>query len=261
MKLLSWVLLGLVSYAAPQKGCNAGTDNNNAKPASVNGSAWTKKSDLYEADALKRSIQAQKDDLFESLSAASQQANSKSQKKRDEWEPRVAELEDMIALLDSSLYVLNQMDSAKIGDLFTFEDTTGTTGNTYRRNNNVITMKILNNVSAIHELAHAWQVHNGSIRGHGGDHMVQDSAELCRNEIDAYRRQYAFDPLSIQQNAPSYPKNAERLSDITANWVLGLHDGDDFVFWDRIKVFYQKSNPQEWRRWLDSASQKRIAFR
>jgi hypothetical protein len=261
MKLLSWLLLGLVSYAIPQKGCNAGTDDNNAKPAGVNGTAWTKKSDLYEADALKRSIQAQKDDLFESLSAASQQANSKSQKRRDEWEPKVAELEDMIALLDSSLYVLNQLDSVKAGDLFTFEDTTGTTGNTYRRSNNVITMKILNNVSAVHELAHAWQVHNGSIRGQGGNGMRQDSAELIRNEIDAYRRQYAFDAMSVQQNAPSYPKNAERLSDITANWVLGLHDGDDFVFWDRIKVYYRKNNPQEWRRWLDSASQKRIAFR
>ncbi len=121
----------------------------------------------------------------------------------------------MIALLDSSLCVLKELDSAKTGDLFTFEDTTGTTGNTYRRTNNVITMKILNNVSAVHELAHAWQIHNGSIRGTGAEHMVQDSAELCRNEIEAYKRQYAFDPVSVQQNAPSYPMNAQRLSDIT----------------------------------------------
>ena len=98
-------------------------------------------------------------------------------------------------------------------------------------------MEVVSDVNAIHESTHGWQIHSGKITGEGKGKMTHPSIGfegrgegLFRNEIAAYKRQYAFDALSVQNNLPSYPKNAGGIEDITRNWLLGINVNGNFIY-------------------------------
>jgi len=98
-------------------------------------------------------------------------------------------------------------------------------GNTYRDENNVITMEIVNDANAIHEAAHAQQIVRGEITGTGKTTMRHNN--LYSEEIEAYKRQFAFDRRNVQNHAPSYWKTPKLISDITENWVIGINSNQD----------------------------------
>jgi hypothetical protein len=81
------------------------------------------------------------------------------------------DIDSMISLLTAASNELKAMADDNGKDLFSFKHITGDQGFTYRdsRDSNIIVMEVLNYISAIHELTHAWQYHTGQIQGVGKD--------------------------------------------------------------------------------------------
>jgi hypothetical protein len=142
----------------------------------------------------------------------------------------VATITETIGELDAASNTLTQMGSNDVSQEFTFKEISGEEGDTYKEKG-VIVMEVVGDANAVHETAHGWQVHTGDITGEGKGNMQYRGGEhLFSSEVAAYRRQYAFDPISVQNTVPSYPRNAQSLSDINRNWVLGINRYNRFIY-------------------------------
>ncbi|PVD53820.1 hypothetical protein DC498_04560 [Terrimonas sp.] len=142
----------------------------------------------------------------------------------------VSSITETIGELDAASSTLTQMGSDDVSQEFTFKEISGDQGDTYKENG-VIVMEVVGDANAIHETTHGWQVHTGDIKGEGKGNMQYRGGEhLLSSEVAAYRRQFAFDPASVQNNVPSYPRNAQSLSDINRNWVLGINKYNRFIY-------------------------------
>ena len=155
--------------------------------------------------------------------------SEKLQKKLANANKEVSEITETISQLDASSNELTQMGSNDVEQEFTFKEISGSEGDTYKERG-VIVMEVVSAASTIHEATHGWQVHSGLITGGGKGKMRYSIDALFNNEISAYKRQYSYDPATIQNNVPSYPNNARGIQDITRNWVLGINNNGDFIY-------------------------------
>jgi len=133
--------------------------------------------------------------------------------------------------LEWSSAILGMMGSADNPQQFTFKEVTGSRGDTYVHDN-VITMEIVGDASAIHEMRHGDQIFTGQIRGgEKGFNVYPGGADqVISVEVSSYRAQFAFDPSTVTNNVPSYWGTARSLGDITRNWVIGINDNGDFLY-------------------------------
>ena len=155
--------------------------------------------------------------------------SEKLQKKLANANKEVYEITETISQLDASSNELTPMGSNDVEQEFTFKEISGSEGDTYKERG-VIVMEVVSDASTIHEATHGWQVHSGLITGEGKGKMRYSIDALFNNEISAYKRQYSYDPATIQNNVPSYPNNARGIQDITRNWVLGINNNGDFIY-------------------------------
>jgi RHS repeat-associated protein len=155
--------------------------------------------------------------------------SEKLEKKLASANKEVSEITETIGQLDASSNELTQMGSNDVEQEFTFKEISGSEGDTYKEKG-VIVMEVVSDASAVHEATHGWQVHSGLITGEGKGKMKYSVDALFNNEISAYKRQYAYDPATVQNNVPSYPNNARGIQDITRNWVLGINNNGDFIY-------------------------------
>jgi hypothetical protein len=131
-----------------------------------------------------------------------------------------ADFDLKIGFLTKSVTEIEQMKTD--AEVYIYEDVTGSLGGTYRRESDkAIIMKVTSDENALHESTHAKQIHDGKITGTGEKTMVH--TDLFGEELEAYRRQYSLDPNSVKREAPSYPRDAARISDLNRSWLLGLH--------------------------------------
>jgi RHS repeat-associated protein len=129
----------------------------------------------------------------------------------------VASISTTISDLNSSSAELSEMEATKI-QTFTFGQLPAGSevGGTEKGKDGIIKMDITSDANAIHEATHGFQIYKGTI--------ANDRAE---REPPAYRRQFSFDPSTLSPaKAPSSWGNISTRSDITPNWVLGLHDSN-----------------------------------
>jgi hypothetical protein len=175
--------------------------------------------------------------------------SEKLERKLASADKEVSEITETISQLDASSNELTQMGSNDVEQEFTFKEISGSKGDSYKEKG-VIVMEVVSDASAVHEATHGWQVHSGLITGEGKGKMKYSIDAIFNNEISAYKRQYAYDPASVQNNVPSYPNNARGIQDITRNWVLGINNNGDFIY-ARI-LFGAAYDAKTIRKYLDS---------
>lgn len=130
-----------------------------------------------------------------------------------------------ISELNSSSKELTEMGSAEVAQVFTFREITGGEGGTERRADGVIEMSVLSDANAVHEVKHGYILHNEGP-------WTRDN--FYSHEVRAYTAQYAFDAKTVKNNVPSYWGNVKSPSDITINWVIGIHNGANGTIGDFI---------------------------
>jgi len=123
------------------------------------------------------------------------------------------------------------MGSADNPQQFTFKEVRGDQGDTYVHDN-VITMEIVGDASAIHEITHGDQIFMGKIIGgeKGMNRYPGGAEQVINGEIAAYRSQFVVDAASVTNNVPSYWGTATSLADITRNWIIGINDHGDYIY-------------------------------
>lgn len=150
---------------------------------------------------------------------------------------QLSEKEDFstkLQFINSSLTDISNMKTDK--EHYIFESITESEGGTYRRvSDKAIIMKINSDENGVHELAHAAQIHAGKITGTGENTMIH--SDLYGEEIEAYKRQYSLDPASVKNRAPSYPRDARNIKDITQNWLLGVNVNGNFIY---LNIFFKR---------------------
>jgi hypothetical protein len=142
----------------------------------------------------------------------------------------VASIQTTIGNLNASSNVLTHMGNDQ-DQAYTFKEVNGSEGDTYKENG-VITMEITGDANAIHESTHGWQIHTGEIIGgaKGKNQYPNRMDGLLNSEVSAYKRQFSFDPWSVQNNVPSYYGTPNSVSDINNNWVFGINNNNDFIY-------------------------------
>jgi RHS repeat-associated protein len=140
-------------------------------------------------------------------------------------ESRLASAKSDVASIGTTISDLNKSSS----ELTQMETTTKQTfafnelpagsevGGTEKGKDGVITMGITGDANAIHEATHGFQIFST-----GG--ITQ--AGRFDAEVSAYQRQYSFDSNSVTAHAPSDWGSIGGRTDITPNWVMGLHDNN-----------------------------------
>ena len=131
-----------------------------------------------------------------------------------------------ISELNASSAELTEMGSADTKQVFTFNETSGVEGGTEKRADGVIEMNVVGDANAVHEAKHGYIIHKEGAR-------TRDN--FYSHEVRAYTAQFAFDAATVQNNVPSYWGNAKIPSDITINWIIGIHNGTggavgDFIY-------------------------------
>ncbi len=131
-----------------------------------------------------------------------------------------------ISELNASSAELTEMGSVDTKQVFTFNETTGSEGGTEKRADGVIEMNVVGDANAVHEAKHGYILHKEGAR-------TRDN--FYSHEVRAYTAQFAFDAATVQNNVPSYWGNAKTPSDITINWIIGIHNGTggavgDFIY-------------------------------
>lgn len=157
--------------------------------------------------------------------------SEKLEKKLANATTEVGAITETINELDASSRELTEMGNSEVAQEFTFKEVSSSEGDTYLEKG-VITMEIVSDANGIHESTHGYQIYKGEITGGAkGKNTYQGGGEtLFRVEMSAYRRQFAVDPTSVQNNVPSYPNNARTIQDITRNWILGINNKGDFIY-------------------------------
>jgi RHS repeat-associated protein len=197
--------------------------------------------DKERADRLQEGIKTRKETETKNLERANKRlekikgqiakngSSEKLEKKLKDATNEVSEINETINELDAASDVLTQMGSDDVAQEFTFKDVSGREGDTYKEKG-VIVMEVVSDASAIHESTHGWQIQTGLIIGGEKGKNQYTTETLFSNEVSAYKRQYAYDPASVQNNVPSYPQNARSIQDINRNWVLGINNNGDFIY-------------------------------
>jgi RHS repeat-associated protein len=131
-----------------------------------------------------------------------------------------------ITELTASSNELTEMGSADKKQVFTFKEVTGSEGGTEIRADGVIEMSVVGDANAVHEANHGYILHKEGPR---------TKSNFYSHEVRAYTSQFAFDASSVQNNVPSYWGSVRTSSDITINWVIGIHNGSggtigDFIY-------------------------------
>jgi RHS repeat-associated protein len=121
-----------------------------------------------------------------------------------------------ITELAASSNELTEMGSADTKQAFTFKEVTGSEGGTEKRADGVIEMSIVDDANAVHESKHGYILHKEGPR---------TTSNFYSHEVRAYTAQFAFDASTVQNNVPSYWGSVRTPSDITINWVIGIHNG------------------------------------
>jgi RHS repeat-associated protein len=133
-----------------------------------------------------------------------------------------------ISDLNNSSSELTQMETTT-KQTFTFNElpTGSEVGGTEKGKNGIITMAITSDANAIHEATHGFQIFSkGAITQSG----------RFDAEVSAYQRQYSFDSGSVIGQAPSDWGSIRGRSDITPNWVSGLHDSNfNYIYMQGFK--------------------------
>ena len=122
----------------------------------------------------------------------------------------------MISELTASSNELTEMGSADTKQVFTFKEMAEgeeVGGTSLDSKTGVITMSVGKDGNAVHEAAHGYDLYK---------HRMP-SNQLDR-EINPYKRQYSFDPISFNSTVPSNWGNVNSLSGIINSWVFGIHD-------------------------------------
>jgi RHS repeat-associated protein len=143
----------------------------------------------------------------------------------------VETIQGTIGELNNASSVLTEMWSTDVSQKFTFKEVSGSEGDTYVKDG-VITMEVVGDASAIHESTHGNQVYKGEIIGgpKGQNKYPGGVDNLINAEVGAYKRQFAFDAASVQNNVPSYYGNAQTVGDINKNWVIGINNNGNFIY-------------------------------
>jgi RHS repeat-associated protein len=131
-----------------------------------------------------------------------------------------------ITELTASSNELTEMGSGDTKQVFTFKEVTGSEGGTEIRADGVIEMSVVGDANAVHEAKHGYILHKEGPR---------TKSNFYSHEVIAYTSQFAFDASSVQNNVPSYWGSVRTPSDITINWVIGIHNGSggtigDFIY-------------------------------
>ena len=160
--------------------------------------------------------------------------NGSSEKLEKQLKSATSEVENIqgtIGELNSASSVLTEMGSTDVSQKFTFKEVSGSEGDTYVKDG-VITMEVVGDASAIHESTHGNQVYKGEIIGgpKGLNKYPGGVDNLISAEVGAYKRQFAFDAASVQNNVPSYYGNAQTVGDINKNWVIGINNNGNFIY-------------------------------
>ena len=173
-------------------------------------------------------------------------ASDKLTKQLGRANAEVANTTKTISELNGASSVLTEMGSSDVAQKFTFNEISGSEGNTYLKDG-VITMDVVSDANAVHESTHGDQIYKG---GKGGI----PTSEILESEVGAYTRQFAFDPSTVQNNVPSYWGSVNNINDITTDWVKGINNKSDFSG-DFIyaKILLGASyNPEEVKKYLDN---------
>ena len=163
--------------------------------------------------------------------------------------PFVICLADAITELTASSNEITEMGSTS-KQVFTFKEVTGSEGGTEKRADGVIEMSVVSDANAVHESKHGYFLYKEG---------PTTSSKFYSNEVRAYTAQFAFDASSVQNNVPSYLGSVRTPSDITINWVMGIHNGSggtvgDFIY---VKQLLGGSyNPKSIMKYLDGERKK-----
>ena len=156
-----------------------------------------------------------------------------------------------ISELTASSNELTEMGSADTKQVFTFKEITGSEGGTEKRADGVIEMSITSDANGVHEAKHGFILHKEGPR-------TRDN--FYSHEVRAYTAQYAFDAGSVQNNVPSYWGNIKSPSDITINWVIGIHNGSGGTIGDFIyakQLMGASYDPKFIMKFLDGEQKKK----
>jgi RHS repeat-associated protein len=142
----------------------------------------------------------------------------------------VSSINETISELNASSDILNTMGSADVKQEFTLNEISGSQGDTYKKDG-VITMDIVGDANGIHETTHGNQIYTGKIIGGlPGKNIYPKGAEsVYQNEIQAYRRQFAFDSGSVS-GLSSAGGSASNLSGIKKSWLLGINNNGVYLY-------------------------------
>ena len=218
------------------------TANNPTRFIDVDGMIWKDKNDEKTAERILKDIETRLSDERGNLATAKTDlqnikdkiASKGSSKKLEsqllDAQAQVDGIEETISNLNQTVTEFSSMGSKDVAQVFHFKTVSGNTGDTYRDKDGTIVMEVNNDDNAVHEGAHGWQVHTGAIKGVGKGTMEYTRQQLYTNEVSAYKRQFAYNPSSVQNNVPSYPRNAKTITDINQIWLLGINDGKDFIY-------------------------------
>ena len=202
------------------------------------GMQWLDPNDKKRAEGLQNKIQSRISDETKTLNKAfknigevkdkiAKEGTSKGlQKQLDKETSAYNEAKQNIDELASSFVELDIMGSSEVEQKFTFKDVTGSEGGTEIRADGVIEMGVVSESNAIHEAKHGYKMYHEGPR---------TSSNFYAHEVAAYAAQFAFDPASVKNNVPSYWGSVSTYSDITINWVIGIHNGSggaigDFIY-------------------------------
>jgi RHS repeat-associated protein len=179
--------------------------------------------------------------------------NGSSKKLEKQLKDATADVESIkgtITELNNASSVLTEMGSTDVAQKFTFKEVSGSEGDTYKKDG-VITMEIVGDASAIHESTHGDQIYKGEIIGgtKGQNKYPGGIDKLINTEVSAYKRQFAFDPSSVQNSVPSYYGKANTVGDINKNWIIGINLNGNFIY-GRI-ILGSSYSEKNIKAWLD----------
>lgn len=144
----------------------------------------------------------------------------------------VASIGTTISDLNSSSSELTQMGSKDVAQKFTFNELAegSAVGNTYKKDG-VITRDIVGDANGVHETINGNQIYIGKIIGGLPDKYIypKGAESVYQNEIQAYRRQFAFDSGSLS-GLSFAGGSASNRSGIKKSWLLGINNNGVYLY-------------------------------
>lgn len=172
---------------------------------------------VAKAKEYKTSLDSRKKQIANFITIKNKEIKKAKGDNKKSLENELAELKTAQTEINNAISEYDEME--KSDQVYELKKISGDKGNTsYDPNTKRVVISYTSDNVLAHEFVHAYDFEKGNTAFIGSDYTTKSGHDI-NDEVNGYKRQYAYEGMGHSANATTCLTNITKFSDITADWV------------------------------------------